>query len=76
MLSEYREKQKSLKRRFLLVLGVITFLGLLVLGGLFLFWDKMPFEMPVLQKRLFGGFIIVYDIVRFQRIFRKDPDED
>lgn len=69
-------KQKSLKRRFLLILGAIAFVSLVTLGGMFIFWDKMPMDMPKLQKQLFGGFIIVYAIVRLQRILRKDPNED
>jgi len=76
MLSERQNMQKSLKRRFLLILGAFALISLLVLGGMFIFWNNMPFDMPILQRRLFGGFIIIYAIVRFQRVFRKDTNED
>jgi len=76
MLSERQNMQKSLKRRFLLILGAFAFFSLLVLGGMFIFWSRLLPEMPILQKRLFGGFIIIYGIIRFQRVFRKEPDED
>ena len=76
MLSDHHDKQKSLKRRFLFILGAFALISLLVLGGMFIFWNDMPFEMPILQRRLFGGFIVIYAIVRFQRVFRKDDNED
>ena len=71
-----QNKQKSLKRRFLLILGAIAFTSLLVLGGMFIFWDKIPIDLTTIQKRLFGAFIIVYAVIRFQRLIRKDPNEE
>jgi hypothetical protein len=69
-------KQKSLKRRFLLILGVLVFLALLVLGLMFIFWDAMPFNLSISQRRWFGGFVIVYALIRFPRLLRKDTNEE
>jgi membrane protease YdiL (CAAX protease family) len=68
--------QKSLKRRFLLILGVLVFTALVVFGLMFIFWNGLPFNMPVTQRRLFGGFIIIYALIRFPRMLRKDPNEE
>jgi len=69
-------KQKSLKRRFLLILGVLVFTALVVFGLMFIFWSGLPFNMPVMQRRLFGGFVIIYALIRFPRMLRKDPNEE
>jgi len=70
------EKQRSLKRRFLLILGVSIFVALLVLGLMFIFWDNMPFNLTLSQRRWFGGFVIVYALIRFPRMLRKDADDE
>jgi len=71
-----QEKQKSPKRRFLLILGVLIFVGLMVLGLMFIFWDKMPFDLTLEQRRWFGAFVIIYALLRFPRLLRKDTNEN
>jgi len=76
MLSNKDEKQKSPKRRFLLILGVTAFAGFIVLGLMIIFWDKFPLQLPQSQRSIFGSVIIIYAILRFSRLLRKDPDEE
>jgi hypothetical protein len=71
-----QEKQKSLKRRFLLILGVLVFVALLVFGLMFILWDSMPFNLSITQRRWFGAFVIIYALIRFPRLLRKDTDEE
>jgi hypothetical protein len=76
MLSNNNEKQKSPKRRFLLILGVTAFIGLLVFGLLIIFWDSFLGQLPKPQKTIFGCVVIVYAVLRFARYLRKDPNEN
>jgi len=68
-------KQKSLKRRFLLILGVAAFLSFCCLGLMIIFWNAMLPNIPKMQKIIIGVVIIVYAVIRFSRIIRRDPDE-
>jgi hypothetical protein len=60
---------KSLKERFLLVIGFTVFLAYLVLGLIFIFWKSMPIAMPSIYRMAFGVLLIVYSFIRFLRIF-------
>jgi len=72
----FDNKQKSLKRRFLLILGVVTFICFLGFGLMIIFWDGIAQQLPPYQRKIFGGMIIVYSILRFSRLFKKeDVDE-
>ncbi|RYY08017.1 MAG: hypothetical protein EOP43_01370 [Sphingobacteriaceae bacterium] len=68
-------KQKPLKQRFLLILGLITFICFLGLGLMIMFWDKLPLNISNSQKYVFGSIIIIYAVIRFSRLFRKDETE-
>jgi len=68
-------EQKSPKRRFLLILGVIAFTALIVFGLMVVFWDRMLPNIPKTQKMLYGILIIIYAFIRFARVFRKERDE-
>jgi cytochrome c biogenesis protein CcdA len=69
------DRQKSLKRRFLLILGVTAFAAFCSLGLMIIFWDAMLPNMGKTQKIVIGVVIIIYGIVRFSRLLRKDPNE-
>ncbi len=71
MLNRFNFKQKPLKKRFLLILGLITFVCFLGLGLMIMFWDRLPLNMNTTQRYLFGSVIIVYSIIRFSRLFTK-----
>jgi hypothetical protein len=68
-------KQKSPKRRFLLILGVTAFICFCCLGVMIIFWDDMLPNFPKTQKIIFGIVIIVYAIIRFSRLLKRDKDE-
>ncbi|AMR34454.1 hypothetical protein A0256_06755 [Mucilaginibacter sp. PAMC 26640] len=70
------DKQKSPKRRFLLILGVTAFAGFCALGLMIIFWDKFPLDLPKTQRTIFGSVILVYAVLRFSRYLRKEPDEN
>lgn len=70
------KKQKSLNRRFLLILGATAFLGFLILGLMVIFWNKFPLDMPKYQRIGFGCIVIIYAFVRFSRLLRKEKDEE
>ena len=72
----YDTRQKSLKRRFLLILGLITLVCVLAMGLTLMFWKKFDFGLTPTYRYLLGGLLITYGIVRFVRIFRKDDDEE
>ncbi len=67
-------KQKSLKRRFLLILGALAFICFCSLGLMIIFWDSMLTNFPKNQKIVFGVVIIVYAILRFSRLLKRDKD--
>ncbi len=62
-------QKKSLKERFLLVIGLTVFLAYLVLGLIFIFWKTMPINMAPTYRIAFGVLLIVYSFIRFFRIF-------
>lgn len=70
------KKQKSLNRRFLLILGAAAFICFLVLGFMIIFWDRLPLDMPRYQRLVFGGVIIIYSVIRFSRLLKKEQDEE
>ncbi|MCS3734623.1 hypothetical protein [Mucilaginibacter dorajii] len=73
----FNKKQKSPKRRFLLILGTTAFICFITLGLMIMFWDRLPLSLEPYQRKLFGGFIIVYAVLRFSRVFKKDQyDKD
>jgi hypothetical protein len=75
MSSTLNDKQKSLKRRFLLILGLVTFLCVVGLGLMLMFWDGFADRFSSVQRYTFGGIVILYAIIRFARLFKKDENE-
>ncbi|HEY1193284.1 hypothetical protein [Flavobacterium sp.] len=61
-------QKKSLKERFLLVLGILFFLIYLVLGLMIMFWEKLPLNMEWKYRYMFGVLLIVYSGIRFLRL--------
>jgi len=68
-------RQKSLKRRFLLILGAITGLCVLWLGYLIMFGSDILPQLSGYQRTGFGVLIVLYAVLRFSRLLKKDPDE-
>lgn len=70
------ESQKSPKRRFLLILGGITFICVFAMGVAILVWDKMLPQLEGYYRIAFGVLVILYAILRFSRILRKENVEE
>jgi uncharacterized membrane protein (DUF485 family) len=67
-------KKKSLKGRFLFVIGMCFFLLYLVLGLLIIFWKELPLAMSGNFRLLFGVVLIVYALLRFVRYFNSNTN--
>lgn len=67
-------KKKSLKERFLLVLGILFFLIYLVLGLMIMFWDKLPLDMDPIYRYAFGLLLIGYSAIRFLRLINSNTE--
>ncbi|WP_243231418.1 hypothetical protein [Flavobacterium pectinovorum] len=67
-------QKKSLKERFLLVLGILFFLIYLVLGLMIMFWEKLPLNMDPLYRYAFGILLIVYSAIRFLRLINSNSE--
>lgn len=63
--------KKSLKERFLLVLGIVFFLMYLAMGLAIIFWKKIPLDMSFGYRVALGSILIVYAFARFIRFFQK-----
>jgi hypothetical protein len=74
MPSDLHNKQKSLKRRFLLILGITVFICVSAMGLMIIF-DQLNLDLSPTYRVLVGGLFILYGILRVTRIFRKQPDE-
>lgn len=64
-------QKKSLKERFLLVIGILFFLLYLTFGLAVIFWKGMPLAMSANWRIALGIIIIVYSFLRFIRFFQK-----
>ena len=62
-------KKKSLKERFLFVMGMLVFIAYFILGLIFIFWKSMPIAMDSVYRMSFGVLLIVYSFIRFFRVF-------
>ena len=65
-------KEKSLSQRFFFILGIIFLLLYLVLGCFFILVENLPFDIPYTNRVIFGCILIVYSIIRFFRIIKKE----
>ena len=71
----YRNIQKkSLKERFLLVIGILFFVLYFVLGLFIIFMKTFPIVMPMNYRIAFGLLLIVYAFIRFVRIIKDNKD--
>ncbi len=65
-------KEKSLSQRFFFILGIIFLLLYFILGSFFILVENLPFDIPYTNRVIFGVILIVYSIIRFFRIIKKD----
>jgi len=71
-------KQKSPQRRFLFIIGLVTFIACFTLGLMIIFWDKLieRLNMPVSERVILGSLLLIYSLIRFLRFFKAEPDEE
>lgn len=67
-------QKKSLKERFLLVMGILLFLAYLVLGLIFIFWKSIPIAMLPKYRVAFGVVLIVYSFIRLFRVYNANNE--
>jgi hypothetical protein len=70
------DKQKSPKRRFLLILVVLAFICFCALGLMIIFWDAMLPNISKTQRIGFGSIIILYGVLRFSRLLKRERNEE
>jgi hypothetical protein len=73
-------QKKSLKERFLFVIGLLIFIAYFIFGLIFIFWDYLPIakslvlEIESVYRISFGVLLIVYSFIRFFRIFNLNDE--
>jgi uncharacterized membrane protein (DUF485 family) len=67
-------QKKSLKERFLLVIGILFFLIYLILGLFIIFMKNFPIQMQFSYRLAFGILLIVYAFIRFVRIINDNNE--
>jgi hypothetical protein len=72
MLPGFHNKQKSLTRRFLPILRAVVFFAA---GVTVILWDKVLPEYGY-KKTLFGCLLMLYAVVRFVLLLRKERKDD
>jgi len=68
-------KKKSLKERFLLVIGILFFLSYFVLGLMIIFLKNLPISLNPNARWAFGILLIVYALIRFVRLMNSNKQE-
>jgi uncharacterized membrane protein (DUF485 family) len=69
--SSNNTQKKSLKERFLFVIGILFFAIYFCFGLAIIFWKGLPLDMPYNYRIAFGVIVIVYAFLRFIRFFKK-----
>ena len=73
-------QQKSLKQRFLFILGLFFFVLFLCLGFVFIFWDnisglnQLESKINSQQRLYFGVLLVVYGTYRFLKLMNKKDE--
>ncbi len=65
-------QEKSLKERFLLVIGVLFFALYLILGLLIIFMNNFPLDMKLGYRIAFGMLLIAYGFIRLVRLINNN----
>ncbi len=67
--------KKSLKERFLLVIGILFFMSYFVLGLMIIFLKKLPISLNANARWAFGILLIVYSFIRFVRLMKSNQED-
>jgi len=69
-------QKKSLKERFLFVIGILFFLLYFILGLIVIFMKNLPIGLPTNYRLAFGALLIVYAFIRCVRIINDNKEEE
>ncbi|MEY2868720.1 MAG: hypothetical protein RIR01_1180 [Bacteroidota bacterium] len=69
-------QKKSLKERFLLVIGILFFILYFILGLIVIFMDNFPIALPRNYRLAFGALLIIYAFIRCLRIINDNKEEE
>jgi hypothetical protein len=75
---KFNFRQKSPKRRFLLILGLATFIACFTLGLMIIFWGRISYalDLNMTQRVLYGSLFLIYGLLRFSRLFKEEPEDE
>ena len=75
---KFKFRQKSLTRRFLLILGFATFIVCVIFGLMIMFYGPLieKLDMSKTERLLIGALLLLYSLLRFSRLFKKDPQNE
>jgi hypothetical protein len=75
---KFDSQQKSLKRRFLLILGIATLIACVTFGLMIMFYDPLieKLDMSKTERLGLGALLLLYSVLRFSRLFKREPQDE
>ncbi len=75
---KFNFRQKSLTRRFLLILGFVTLIVCVTFGLMIMFYAPLieKLDMPKTERLVLGALLLLYSLLRFSRLFKKDVQDE
>ena len=75
---KFNYRQKSLTRRFLLILGIATLIACVSFGLMIMFYDPLieKLDMSRTERLVLGALLLLYSVLRFSRLFKKEPSDE
>jgi len=75
---KFNFQQKSLTRRFLLILGFATLIACVSFGLMVMFYQPLidQLDMSKTERLAIGALLLLYSVLRFSRLFKKDPVDE
>jgi|GEM_PF-518239 len=75
---KFNFQQKSLTRRFLLILGFATLIACVSFGLMIMFYQPLidQLDMSKTERLAIGALLLLYSVLRFSRLFKKDPVDE
>jgi len=75
---KFNFQQKSLTRRFLLILGFATLIACVSFGLMIMFYQPLidQLDMSKTERLAIGALLLLYSVLRFSRLFKKDTVDE
>lgn len=71
-----QNRQKSLAKRFLFILGMVMSAFYMVLGLTVIFWDDIPLNLEKTYRIMFGAFLMLYAILRLVKSLQNRREQN